>query len=926
MKSSTKSSIRNILITLLLISSAAFFGRLFWNELNRTVENVGGVIVGEVVEVRGQAQRRYVRQSRWGSLKGTEQVYNLDAIRTSSDSGAVIVLKSIDKEGTELFDEISLGPDTYIILDLFGDTRNINFVGGDLSATGAEGLTISSEGTLVTVDQGSVNLNSKEGEQTSVTVTEGEAVVSTGEGTSVVGTESILRIDDASGAAVREQVALAAIAPKSNALLLTYNEQRHVEFAWELFADWSEPTLEVSTSPTFRDAEAEVFRAESDSGAGLLLNPGLWYWRVVNAVNDASGPVNVFSVDIERRAEPTSPAPELVIPFRGDAPAVSLQWNRAWFADSYTLELDRNASFTNAPIVREVSGSSVLMENLSAGNWWWRITPKYRRGMLDSPVTANPRSFVLEQRVGHDPVKLISPADDASISTLDVRDGVPFRWQSQDGLVSYQIKVAGNDGMTRILAESDGPENWKILLPAPEPETYFWRVEAVAADGLPVPVSETRSFTVRPLTGSVELIDPSPGDTMELEPYSPHTFVWRSEIPGTARFQLDRIVDTTSGERVKIIESLVKGENFTAPLPGEGTYIWQIRILDDGGRTLRESPEGRFRLRSEFSPPVLSNPRPGTVISLIGSSSLSIGWDPSPGADAYRVVLKAPNGTVAGRDDRVIGLDREFSLTAAGGASGGEGTYSVELTSLRDNPPSGASRTSETATYRFEVGDFVQYSAAVPLSPANGATISALESLRNGVTLSWNQDPPLGRYTVEIDNGTVTRLYQTTEPTLNLEALDSGSYRWLVRSRDSFGQEAPDSRSSRFTIGELPAPARPTVTSPLSGENVDMTGQRNLVFTWQSVNGADFYDLVLYVEGSGSPLLKETGLTGTRYTLNNLRILDVGNFVLTLQARTEYEDVGVTRTSPKVRVPFSLSVNIADTAPTILTDELQYAN
>jgi hypothetical protein len=69
MKSSTKSSIRKLLVTLLLTGSAGFFGWLFWTELNRTVENVGGVVVGEVVEVRGQAQRRYDRQSRWGNAQ-----------------------------------------------------------------------------------------------------------------------------------------------------------------------------------------------------------------------------------------------------------------------------------------------------------------------------------------------------------------------------------------------------------------------------------------------------------------------------------------------------------------------------------------------------------------------------------------------------------------------------------------------------------------------------------------------------------------------------------------------------------------------------------------------------------------------------------------------------------------------------------------
>lgn len=925
MKSSTKSSIRNFLVTLCLLSSAAFFGWLFWSELNRTVDNVGGVLVGEVVEVRGQAQRRYVRQSRWGSLKGTEQVFNLDAIRTSSESGAVIILKRTDESGVELFDEISLGPDTYIILDLFGDTRNINFVGGNLSATGAEGLTVSAEGTLVAVDQGSVNLNREKGEQTSVTVTKGEAMVDTGSGETIVGTDSILRIDEASGATTREQVAVAALIPKSNALLLTYDSQRQVEFTWDLFADWKEPTLEVSTSPSFRESEGELYRDVAESGAVLPLKPELWYWRVIDSATGESGPVNIFTVDIERRVEPTTPAPDLVIPFRGDAPTVSLQWNRAWFADSYTLEIARSASFADVPIIREVSGTSVLIQNLSAGNWWWRVSPRYLRGIPDRSVTPETRSFKLELRVGHDPVTLVSPADDASISALDIRDGVPFRWKNQDGLVTYRIMVADDEGMSQVLAESDGPENWKTLLPASASGTYFWQVAAVAADGLPVPVSEIRRFTVRPVSGSVELLDPSPGETKELEPYSSHTFAWRSDIPGTARFQLQRINGTAVEDRVRIIESLVIGETFTAPLPGEGEYAWKIQILDEAGRTLVESSEARFRLRSEFSPPVLSNPRPGSSISLVGSSTVSIGWDPSPGADAYRVVLKAPNGTIIDRDDRVTGLDREFTLTPTSVASGAEGTYSVELTSLRDNPPSGASRTSETATYRFDIGDFVQFSAAIPQSPANGITISALESLRNGVNLSWNQDPPLGRYTVEIDNGTVTRLYQTAEPTLSLGALDSGTYRWLIRSRDSFGQEAPDSQSSRFTIGELPALTRPTVSSPVSGENIDMTGRRNLVFNWQAVNGADFYDLALYVEGSGSPLLRETGVTGTRFALNNLRILDVGNFVFTIQARTEYEDVGVTRTSPGVRVPFSLSVNIADTAPTILTDELQYA-
>ena len=920
MKSSTKSSIRNILVSVLFVGISVFFARLFYLELTKTVENTGGVVVGEVLEIRGQVQRRYDRQSRWGSLKGSENLYNLDAIRTASESGAEIVLVTYDKAGASKEDTIVLGPETYIILDLMGKTRNINFVGGDISATGAEGLTVSAEGTVVAADQGSVNLTRAEGRETSVTVTEGEATVSTGGGRTVVGTESMLRIDEGTGSASRVQVPVVPTLPKSNALLLTYGEERRVDFAWDLVADWADPVLEVSDNPRFSSETSPVFRQEAGSGASIMLAPGVWYWRVSDAATGEEGSVNVFTVDVEKAADPVSPAPELAIPFRGDAPTVNLQWSRAWFADAYTVEVARSAAFAETQISREVTGSSLLVEGLSAGTWWWRVTPRYRRAVLDAPRTPAARSFVLEQRTGHDPVALVSPADGAELSGLDVRAGIPFRWKSQEGLVSYRIEVSRDEAFTRTVADSDGPENWRTLLTAPEPASYWWRVTAVSADGLPVPESRIRSFTVRPVTGSVELVDPAPGEAKEFEPYSPYTFVWRSGVPGTARFQLTRF--GTGDERIKIIESLVNGEAFTAPIPGEGAYAWKIQILDESGRLLVESPEARFRLRSGFSAPELRNPRPGASVSLVGASSVLLQWDPTPTADAYRVALKSPDGTTIARDDRVPGLEREFTVPA----SAGTGRYTVELTALRDNPPAGGARASETRSYGFEISELVSYSAAVPVAPPGGAVIGALDALRGGVVLRWEQDPPLGRWTVELDNGSVTRLYQTTEPTLTLKGLDSGRYSWTIKSRDGFGQESPDSRTSSFSVGALPDPAQPVITSPGYGDTVDMTGARNLVFTWQPSAGAEFYDLALYAEGADAPLLQETGLTDTTYVLDNLRILDVGNFRVTLQARTVYDDVGMTRTSPVAETPFSLSVNIGSEAPTILTDKLQYSD
>ena len=920
MKSSTKSSIRNILVSLVLVGISAFFARQFYLELTQSVENVDGVVVGEVLEIRGQVQRRYEDQSRWGSLKGNETLYNLDAIRTYSSSGAEIILLTYDDEGVSKKDTIILGQDTYIILDLLGEARNINFVGGDISASGSGGLTVSAEGTVVSVDDGSVNLSREEGRQTSVTVTEGEARVITGEGETVVGTESKILIDEGTGSTKREQVAVVPTLPKSNALLLTYGTERRVNFAWDLLAEWEKPVLEVSSNPAFSEESAPVVKQPANENAVLTLTPGVWYWRLGDESTGEKGPMNIFTVDMERPADPVSPANELTIPFRGEAPAVNLQWNRAWFADSYTVEVSRNAAFTEIQRTREITGSSLLLEELTAGSWWWRVKPNYRRGLLDTPRTPAIRQFVLEHRVGHDPVTLISPANGSELSGLDVREGIPFRWKNQEGLVSYRVLVAQDSNFSVPTADSDGPENWRLLLTAPKPATYWWKVEATSADGLPVPQSEIRSFTVKPVTGSVELVDPAPGATKELEPYSPYTFVWRSGIPGTARFQLTRF--DTGNTRTKIIESLINGETFTAPIPGEGTYAWRIQILDEGGRMIVESQEARFSLRTGFSAPILRNPRPGDSISLIGSDSLILQWDPEPAADAYSVVLKAPNGSVVDRDDRVLGLEREFTVAP----SSGPGSYSVELTSIRDNPPAGAARMSESRTYRFDISNLVGYSAAVPVSPAGGAFIDGLSALKNGILLRWTQNPSLGRWTVEVDNGTVTRLYQTTEPSLKLEGLDSGRYSWKIRSRDGFGREAPDSRIAVFTVGAIPNPEAPVLTSPGYGEKVDMTGAKNLVFSWNPVPNAEFYDLALYAVGSETPLFRKNDLTETTFILENLRILDVGDFKVALRARIEYEDVGMSKASSVSETPFSLSVNIGNKAPTILTDELQYAD
>ncbi len=876
------------------------------------------MVVGEIVSLHGQVQRRLNRQLQWNNLVPQEPIYSMDALRTGERSSAVISLMSRDDDGNEVFSEIQLGAGTYIILELTENTRNIAFIGGNISAARAQGLTLSTEDTIVEAGAGSVNLARAEGQETSIQVTEGVAGVLIEGNRTTIDTESVLKIDEDSGQASEIQVAVLPTAPKSNALLLTYNPPRQVDFSWELFADWDNPVLEISLEPNFKD-EA-IRRVGAENFATLDIEPGQWYWRVRDDDSGESGLIDIFTVGTERLAAPISPSHDISIPYQGDATSINFQWGSASYADSYTLEIADNPLFANKQVFRDVEANAILVNELVAGQWWWRVLPHYRRGEIDEEILPDSWIFSLERQSGYEQIALLAPFNNHTFSSMEVMDGVGFRWQNQKGIISYKIDISQDPDFNQLIASDENPANWRTLLESPAPGTYYWRVEATAADNQPVPASRVQRFDIEPLTSAIELIDPGSGEIKRIEPYAAYSFIWRSQVEGNYQFILQRLIGNT---KHRVIESLTREQSFTVPLPGTGTYIWKVQLLDKDGNPLIESPESSFDVIGLFEPPDLLVPSPGEHISLRGSTDFRLNWTSVPGADAYSAVLTSPNGTIIGRNNRVESTKWELTLPGTPIT----GTYKVELTSIQDNPLRGAGdNLSQSAKFLFFIDEVLLYNAAVPILPNNNNVFRLETILRDGILLRWNQYPLLDRWTVELNNGSFTQLVQSAIPQVVLNNLIPGEYSWLVRSWDENGIEAPVSRINRFTIRDFPVPPPPIVNAPASGSDIDMTGAKNLRFEWQDFPGVDYYNMVLYKEESRVPILQEKGITRSSYVLNNLKILNAGNFVLEVTAYNEYAEAGAIRISETTRVPFSLSVRIPKKAPKILTDEFLYAD
>jgi len=155
----------------------ALFGWLFRSEPNRTAEFVDGIAVGGIIGIQGQVLWHFNRQSKWETILEEKEIFNLGSIRTKTGSNAVIFLKMTDSEDNEVFDEITMEPDAYIVFDLIGIMRNVNAVGSRLSARVQSSLTISTEEVLVYADQGLVNLNRDSEKGLDFSVSEGETTV-----------------------------------------------------------------------------------------------------------------------------------------------------------------------------------------------------------------------------------------------------------------------------------------------------------------------------------------------------------------------------------------------------------------------------------------------------------------------------------------------------------------------------------------------------------------------------------------------------------------------------------------------------------------------------------------------------------------------------------------------------------------------------
>ncbi len=799
----------DILFTAIFLILASVFGYLFHSELFRSIDETEGTPIGRVLEIKGITQRRPGRQTQWANLSEEEILYKADALQTGNDSELSIYLERSD-DG----DEIRLGPNSYVSLNLYSEEVDVFFSAGNLIATGSDGLSVSMEGTRIQLNEkSSVSLEKNAGMPTVISILEGSVTLDTGEGEQRFGMDSTLYLDEEDGSVSEEALSVVVNEPRDRSRLLSFEEYKTVDFDWTLKGDWTSPVLEISAEEDFSDSN---FYSETK----VPLGQGTWFWRVVDRGSDQKGEIRQFSVVQDLLPVIVSPSPGRIIEYHGMVPGISMQWKSSSYADSYLLELSKDPQFSSVEFSGEVRTNAIMLEDLDDGTWWWRVKPLYRN--IESTETIpllETASFTIEKLEDYKAAQLLSPPPESSFSILELGTGIPFRWMVQDGVRNYSLKIANDRDMTDLVDSWEGTGNWTARMSDAEPGTYFWQVEGKAADGSPVPLSDIRSFTIRSAGDALRLVMPGNGGVVEQPRYGMQTFLWESDLPGLSYITLSKLDEETSENR-KIIQTLLKGDSFSAVLPGEGQYSWRIQIQDEAGEVLLQDVESRFALVNEY------------------------------------------------------------------------------------------------------IHDPVAHQ-----SPEENTAIPMLSSLREGVTLRWQTEEEGDfLYTVFLEKDDAATLYRTANSELTLRGLEPGTYSWSVLLKDQKDYESPESGQSSFTVNPL-MPLKPLVPlRPLEDEVIDLTGKNSLGFSWQSSPGADYYTIDIRDKNSGEILYKNSRVDEPSLILEDLSILNEGQFFLEIQGFKDYPELNVQRSTELLTVPFSLNVNIPIKQLEILSDETQYTN
>ncbi|MCL2480484.1 MAG: hypothetical protein FWF38_02095 [Spirochaetaceae bacterium] len=900
-RKNTKFRAIDIIVIIVCISGIVLNIVLFWKDLNRTLTKLYEEHIAVVSYKYKAAQRKFLDRVLWDRLRQESPVYNGDIIRTAELSEARITF--LDGQYIELLENT--------LAQIFWDKKEIliDFAGGDIninSHVGSNAVVLASGNNRVEVASGGVlNARTNSSNQAlNIMLLEGSGSItsSSGEIQSINAGSALSFLQDGTQD-VMPMVAVLSPVPGTQ-VLNSSHEDFPINFIWKAnnFGDGEFVYIEISKESSFnRMVYSSEVRDVTETE--VMLSSGAYWWRIYpssfrnsenNIKNAASGRLTINYAPSPRLI---SPVENYVYAYRAKLPAVRFLWTGTERAAAYRLDVANNPRMENPVVSRQLYDLSLVLSTLEEGTWYWRVTPLYPADFLGSSYPPSVSSFVINKSGSLEPPVLSSPAVGNFVNIAKESKDTYFSWRNESEAASYTIKISKISDLSNPVIQRELKENWYIYKPRQqsileEGVQYYWGVFQTDIEGNSSLISEIRSFFA--LSGEIIQRTLFPPDNYIIaDARIPDTrFTWRTNLPFATRFQVSEQSDFSS--------LLIDDEVIVTSIQGKtlavGDYYWRIFSEASDKTATFATPEKHFSVVAPLSAPIAEIPAQDDKVVVREKVPVDFSWSAVHGANYYQIKLYR-----AGSNQESVSEYASENRISLLMDNLPDGDYRWTIQAFIDESTTSSRRTSLLGIYNFSMK---KLNPVILSTPYTGYAFEGLQALRSPGVVTWSSKEEvaasrfiLSRNANPLADTSLVMDIKNPPNTIQLIPLNEGRWYWTIIAETPDGFDISARSPLYFIVNSIPLLPVPGGRTPENRYTIgpaELRETKTIIFSWNSVEGANGYVFTVFQEGERAnqrKLLHTAIVDETTYELEDLSVLDRGNFVWQVEAVSKTEEV-----------------------------------
>lgn len=319
-------------------------------------------------------------------------------------------------------------------------------------------------------------------------------------------------------------------------------------------------------------------------------------------------------------------APQLLTPVNNSInvnTAVVLSWSVSPRAQTYNLQVSRNASFTNLVInrINILSTSFSVIDLLPGVTYYWRVSATNNSG---TSAWSSIWNFTTLQTLTTPP-SLVTPVN----NSVNVSLNPTLTWSSTLGADSYTLQVSTTSNFNSIVYQMSGITQNYAQVPSLLPNTkYYWRVNA-SNSTTTTGWSEIWNFTTLPnVPGAPTLISPQ-NNSIDME--LTQTLKWNA-VSGASTYNLQVSLDPNFSGLIASQAGLTNTSYTLTGLNYSTKYYWKVNATNIAGNGPWSEVWSFTTMAPIPNPPIIISP-PNNATNVSRSPLLT--WSSVTGATGY---------------------------------------------------------------------------------------------------------------------------------------------------------------------------------------------------------------------------------------------------------------------------------------------------